>query len=426
MPEPPPLLGDYAAARTSFTWGSAAASLGVPLEGPLNLGALAVRRGGAIVWHGARGEERRFSSDDLARGSARFAGALAARGLAPGDRVLIVGRACPELVFSLLGALRFGAIPVVLGRLRSADALRHIVGGTHPAVVVMEPAFKPAIDPLRKSLPALKLVVFVGKEGAPARPGPGEAFWEDVVGPSAEAFEDAMLPAGQPAWLHYTELGMTGSVTPHGAAFALASSAAHALDLRPGGGGITMAVPGDPFFVPYAIAAPLLAGATSFLFEDPARFTGFGTFKDPVHSWYSPVRAMDVVLRNDPGLSDLLARCRHIVVTHPYDPSFIVMTQSSYGSPLHPAWWPRDLGVIQTAEFRSGDIRVGSIGRPLPGVEMAVDKGTGCLALRAGPGSPFGGYWNDAEQTARRVRNGWYITDQRGRIDADGYAWIVA
>jgi acetyl-CoA synthetase len=419
-------MGDYAAARASFSWEAAAKSLGAPLAGPLNLGALAVGRGGSLVWHGARGEERRFSSDNLARGSARFANALAARGLARGDRVLIVGRAGPELVFAFLGALRFGAIPVVLGRLRSADALRHILGGTRPALVVTEPAFKTAIDPLRRSLPALKHVVFAGKEGAPPRPGPGEAFWEDLVGAAGEAFEDPLLPAGHPAWVHYSELGMSGAVTPHAAAFALASSAASVLDLRPGGGGITLAVPGDPLFLPYSILAPLLAGATSFLFEDPARFAGFGKFKDPVHCWYSPVRAIDVVLRNDPGLSDLLAKCRHVVVTHPYDASFIVMTQSSYGSPLHAAWWPRELGVIQAAEFRSGDIRVGSIGRPLPGVEMAVDKASGGLALRVGPGSPFGGYWNDPEQTARRVRDGWFVTDQRGRIDPDGYAWIVA
>ncbi len=415
---PPPLLGDYAAARASFSWEAAA--------GPLNLGALAVRRGGALVWFGARGEEQRLPAADLDRGSARFADVLRKLGLQRGDRVVLTARACPELVLAFLGAIRFGAVPVVLGRLRSADSLRHILERTGAALILLEPSTKAVVDPLRRALPALRHLVVLWKEGVPPRLTPGEIYWEDAFGSAGEAFEDPLLPPDHPACLHYSELGINGSVTPHAAAFPLAASAGSALDLRAGEGFVALSVPGDPLFVLYTILAPLLAGATTFLFEDPVRFAGFGAFKDPVHVWYSPARAIDVVLRGDAGLAELLGKCRHIAITHPYDASFVVMTQASYGSPLHPTWWPREIGAIQTAEFRSADIRVGSIGRPLPGVEMAVDPGSGCLALRAGPGSPFGGYWDDPEQSGRRVRNGWFVTDQRGRIDPDGYAWIVA
>jgi len=423
---PPPLLRDYAEARASFSWEAEAARLGTSLAGPLNLGALAVGRGGSLVWHGARGEETRLSPADLARGSARFASLLGKLGLRKGEPVLLVTRACPELVFAFLGALRFGAVPAVLGRLRSADSLRHILEGTGAGLALVEPPFKAVLDPLRRAVPSLRHVVVLWKEGVPPRLGPGEVSWENAFEGAGETFQDVLLPADHPAYLHYSELGMSGAVTPHSAAFALASSAGSALDLRAGDGAITLTVPGDPIFVPYSILAPLLVGATTFLFEDPVRFTGFGGFKDPVHVWYSPVRAIDVVLRVDPGLADILGKCRHIAVTYPYDPSFIVMTQASYGSPLHPTWWPRELGVIQSAEFRAADIRVGSIGRPLPGVEMAIDRNSGCLAVRLGPGSPFSGYWKDPEQTARRVKDGWFVADPRGRMDPDGYAWIVA
>ncbi len=423
---PPPVLGGYAAARASFSWEAEAARLGVPLGGPLNMGRLAVGRGGAVVCHGSRGETSRLSASDLAAGAARFSAAIGRLGLRRGDPVAIVVRACPELLFAFLGSLRFGAVPMVLGRLRGADSIRHILEHSGAVLALVEPPVKEAVDPARRALPSLRHVVALWKEGVPPRLGPGDVSWEDLLGKGAGTFDDPLLPGDHPAFVHYSELGMIGSVVPHSAAFALAASAGNALDVRAGDGVVALAVPGDPIFVPYSILAPLLVGATSIIFEDPVRFAGYGSLSDPVHVWYSPVRAIDVILRADPGLSGLLEGCRHIAVPHPYDASFVVMTQASYGSPLHPTWCPRELGAIQSAEYRAEDIRVGSVGRPLPGVEMTVDPGTGCLAVRLGPGSPFSGYWKDPRSTARRVRDGWFVTDQRGRIDPDGYAWVVA
>ncbi len=423
--EPAPLLRDYAQARAAFSWEAVARELGVPLAGPLNVGELAVSRGGALAWFGAEGRRERFDAPELARRSGQVASALRTLGAAPGDRVAFMTRAVPELAFGVLGALRAGLVPVVLARLRNPEALRNLLERTGAGVAVLEPDARAAVETIRHSLPALKAVLVLQTGATRARARPGETLWEDAVAPAPPECEAAALSPDQPAWIQYSDLGMSGAVAAHRAAFALANSAALALDLRAGDGFAALSVPGDTIFVPYALLAPLLLGATACLFEEPAKFAGFADLGERVDVWLSAVRAIDVVLRNDPGLGGLLERCRHLAVTHPYDPAFVEMTQLSWGSPLHPVWFPREMGTLQAAEFRAHDLRLGSIGRPLPGTDLELDAETGRLAIRLGPGAPFAGYWGDPEMTDRRVKKGWFVSDVRARMDPDGYAWIV-
>ena len=417
--DPAPVLSDYAEARASFSWEKVARELDVPLSGPLNLGTLACSRGGTLVCHGAGGKVERLPAPELTVRSARAANLLAELGVQRGDRVLFMTRPVEELFTGILGTLRMGAAACVSPRARNGDGLRNLLERTGASALVTDPEVGKLVTPIRKSLPRLKQVLTITDSKPPA---PGNVSWGDRVAKAADTFEDTAVATNHPALLHYSELGMSGAVTAHRAAFGLANSAATALDLRKGDGVITLSVPGDPLFVPYVLLAPLLIGGTTHAFEDPIRYGKFGSLEDPVHSWYSSVNALDVVLRRDPGLARILEGCRHIAINHPYDANFVVMTQASYGSPMHPTWWCRELGAIQTAEFRSGDIRPGSLGRPLPGVEAKVTP-SGHLAIRLGPGAPFAGYWGDGEQTSRRVKEGWFISDQPARMDDDGTIW---
>jgi acetyl-CoA synthetase len=425
--DPPPILADYAAACASFSWDAVAASLGVPLEGPLNLGELAVRRGGSLVWLGTEGQGERYGPADLEAGSARFGRALADLGVGPGDRVAFVTRPIPELVIGVLGALRAGAVPVVLARPRSPEALRAPLASSGARLVVLEPEHKPVLDAFRNALPDLKSVLLLSRGGTQIRgAGPGDVLWTECVERAPSELAPHLGEAGRPAWLHYVDPAGSASVLTHRAAFGLAHSAGAALDLRAGDGIVTVAVPGDTLFMPYLLLAPLLAGATAVLFEDPARFIRYSQLADKVRVWLSATRAIDLLLRNDPGLGQLLSACRHIAVTHPYDPELVAMTQLSYGSPLHPVWLPRELAVIQTAEFRAHDLRLGSVGRPLPGTELRNDPDSGRLAAKLGPAAPWSGFWQDSVATGRRVQNGWFLLDPPAKMNGDAYAWITA
>jgi malonyl-CoA/methylmalonyl-CoA synthetase len=89
---------------------------------------------------------------------------------------------------------------------------------------------------------------------------------------------------------------------------------------------------------------------------------------------------------------------------------------------------------MNTSNPYSGERRVGSVGLPLPGVEIRITDGetgaelasgeTGMIEVR-GP-NVFQGYWRKPEKTALELRdNGFFITGDLGRIDADGYVHIV-
>jgi acetyl-CoA synthetase len=91
------------------------------------------------------------------------------------------------------------------------------------------------------------------------------------------------------------------------------------------------------------------------------------------------------------------------------------------------------------ANYASMDIRPGSMGRPLPGIEAAIvnrrqdgvvetvgDPGIeGELALRPGWPSMFRGYLNEEERYSKCFAGGWYLTGDLAKKDADGYFWFI-
>jgi acetyl-CoA synthetase len=134
-------------------------------------------------------------------------------------------------------------------------------------------------------------------------------------------------------------------------------------------------------------------------------------------------------------------------VGEPLNPEAVVWGQEALGLPVHDNWWQTETGGIMIANLAGCDIRPGSMGRPLPGVEASVlrrgpdgraavcDDGSvevvdeagidGELALRQGWPSMFRGYLHDDERYARCFAGGWYLTGDVARRDEDGWLWFV-
>lgn len=107
--------------------------------------------------------------------------------------------------------------------------------------------------------------------------------------------------------------------------------------------------------------------------------------------------------------------------------------------PIVDTWWQTETGGIMIANYPSMDIRPGSMGRPLPGVEAAilsrVDEKRfevvqehdieGELALKPGWPSMFRGYLHDEERYRKCFKEGWYLTGDLAKRDKDGYYWFV-
>jgi acetyl-CoA synthetase len=126
-------------------------------------------------------------------------------------------------------------------------------------------------------------------------------------------------------------------------------------------------------------------------------------------------------------------------VGEPLNPEAVLWGQEALGHPFHDNWWQTETGGIMIANFAAMDIRPGSMGRPLPGVEAAIvskredgrvevldaSDAQGELALRPGWPSMFRSYLGEPARYARCFADGWYLTGDLVRRDADGYFWFV-
>jgi acetyl-CoA synthetase len=125
-------------------------------------------------------------------------------------------------------------------------------------------------------------------------------------------------------------------------------------------------------------------------------------------------------------------------VGEPLNPEAVWWGMEAFGMPIHDNWWQTETGGIMIANTAAMDVKPGSMGKPLPGVEAAIvhrrDDGLevvqatdeeGELALRAGWPSMVRGYLGQEERYRKCFADGWYLTGDLARRDADGYYWFV-
>jgi acetyl-CoA synthetase len=126
-------------------------------------------------------------------------------------------------------------------------------------------------------------------------------------------------------------------------------------------------------------------------------------------------------------------------VGEPLNPEAVRWGRDVLGLPIHDNWWQTETGGIMIANTPAFDIKPGSMGRPLPGIDAAIVKRNedgsatvidtpdveGELALKRGWPSMFRGYLNNEERYRKCFSGDWYLTGDLAKRDADGYFWFV-
>jgi acetyl-CoA synthetase len=160
-----------------------------------------------------------------------------------------------------------------------------------------------------------------------------------------------------------------------------------------------------------------------------------------VSVWYTAPTAIRMLMKAGSQLARKfdLSSLRFIAsVGEPLNPEAVWWGKEALGLPIHDNWWQTETGGIMIANTPAMDIKPGSMGKPLPGVEAAVveRKGNdiaviqspnveGELALRPGWPSMFRAYVGQEERYRKCFAGGWYLTGDLARRDADGYFWFV-
>jgi acetyl-CoA synthetase len=279
-----------------------------------------------------------------------------------------------------------------------------------------------------------------------AEPPEGTADLAALLGQADPDFTIEPTDPEEPALLHFTS-GTTGA--PKGALHVHEAVVAHhltghtALDLRPGDVFWCTADPGWVTGTSYGIVSPLTNGVTSVVDEreyDAERW--YGTLEaEGVTVWYTAPTAVRMLMKSGDDLPRRfdLSRLRFIAsVGEPLNPEAVVWGRRVLGRPIHDNWWQTETGGIMIANLPGMEIRPGSMGRPLPGVEAAVGRRhdgrvelvgepdvEGELLLRAGWPSMFRTYLHQEERYRACFAGDWYFTGDLVRRDADGYFWFV-
>jgi acetyl-CoA synthetase len=452
-----PNLLDYEAARASFSWADARGALaGLPGGRGLNIAYEAVDRHAAgprgahaaLRWLGKRGQVETYTYADLAAASNRFANALGALGVGAGDRVYTLLGRVPELYVAVLGTLKRRAVLCPLFSAYGPEPVRARLAIGAARVLVTTPAlYARKVAALRAELPALEHVILVGDDRPAPPAAPGTHDYAAVMSAASDAFTIEATNPEDPALLHFTS-GTTGK--PKGALHVHEAVVAHhatgrlALDLHPDDVFWCTADPGWVTGTSYGIIAPLTNGVTSIVDEaefDPDRWCTI-LARERVTVWYTAPTAIRLLMKMNvtPTRTHDLSALRFLAsVGEPLNAEAVVWGEEAFGQPFHDNWWQTETGGIMIANFAAVDIRPGSMGRPLPGIEAAVvrrreDGGVevldapdtqGELALRPGWPSMFRGYFGDPARYAKCFADGWYLSGDLVRRDADGYFWFV-
>ncbi len=447
-----PQLRDYEALRESFSWAKAAAEelQGLPGGRGLNIGFEAVDRHAlgarseqcAIRFLQREGGHEDFSYGRLYEATNRFANLLASLGLKKGDRVFgLLGRV-PELYVTALGALKAGAVFCPLFSAFGPEPIQTRLSlGEGKLLVTTAALYQKKVAAIRASLPYLKHVILVDAAARPDTIG-----WREAM---SNASPDFVVPPTDPedlALLHFTS-GTTGK--PKGALHVHQAILAHhvtgrlALDFRAGDVFWCTADPGWVTGTSYGILSPLSNGVTMVV--DAQDFDAQRWYQileeQRVSVWYTAPTAVRMMMKGGSELSRGrdLSRLRFIAsVGEPLNPEAVLWGVEALGLPIHDNWWQTETGGIMIANYAAMDIKPGSMGRPLPGIEAGVvrrredgsvevlpDGEPGELALRPGWPSMFRGYLNEEARYRKCFAGNWYLTGDLAKRDTEGYYWFV-
>ena len=446
---------DYEEEREEFCWQAVADAMAKKGEEGVNIARLGVTRQAEGPLHDKvafrfllrDAPSRNITYSELSGLVDKFCNVLRSLGVRKNDRVFILAGRIPELYIAVLGSLKNGSIvsPLFSAFGPEPIATRMNLGGGS-VLVTTDALYARKLAKARDRMPTLKHVLLVAEEGG-STDIPDTLDLATLMAQAAEPCVPTPTTADDMALLHFTS-GTTGTpkgaIHVHGAVATHWATGKYALDLHPDDVFWCTAAPGWVTGTSYGIIAPLLHGVTSIVdHEEFDTERWYGILQDEkVTVWYTAPTAIRMLMKAGAEVAKKYSfpKLRFIAsVGEPLNPEAVRWGKEVLGLPIHDNWWQTETGGIMIANTPAFDIKPGSMGRPLPGIDAAIvrrnEDGSvtvvetpdveGELALKAGWPSMFRAYLNNEERYRKCFVGDWYLTGDLAKCDADGYYWFV-
>ena len=380
---------------------------------------------------------RAIAYGELHEQASRFSGILFHAGVRKGDRVAVFLANRPEYPIVTFGAWRIGAVPVLLSSAMKKEKVQEYVENSEARILVTSEDLTAEASTLPGT--SLHELFVIGTSPAGGEQSLRSQF-QQFKGYDAEPPQKLDLDSNGPALILYTS-GTTGeqkgAVLSHGNVSSNIQATQHHTGMESDDVIICFLPLFHCFGQNFVLNTTLLAGATLVLHK---RFEVSEILRSLVTNKVTMFFSIPPNYRLLLGLDDISAfdSVRYFFTAADTMPPQIVREwKQKYGRQIWEGW-----GLTETSPFATYNhdtyYRLGSVGTPIIHVEVRIAPVANIGNIEKEflpPGEPgeiavrgpnvFQGYFNDPEATKRVFREGWFLTGDIGKLDEDGYLYIV-
>lgn len=444
---------DYEEVKNSFSWGNCAKELsGLPDGKGLNIAHEAVDRHAqnhlkhVVALRVIRKDNSvdSFTYSELKRQTSKFANVLKILDVKKGERIFSLAGRIPELYITALGTLKYTAVFCPLFSVFGPEPIfQRLSKGDATILVTTSQLYEEKVKQILERLPSLRYIIIID---ATEHISIKVLSFSKLMQQATENFDIPETSPEDAALLHFTS-GTTGMpkgvLHVHQAVLTHYITGKYVLDFHEGDRFWCTADPGWVTGTSYGIIAPLVNGVTNIV--DEAEFDAIRWYslleEHQVTTWYTAPTAIRRLMRMDikPREKFRLENLRLILsVGEPLHAEAVIWGQENFGVPILDNWWQTETGGIIIANYPSMKVKPGSMGKPLPGIEVAIaqveDKALqiitepntkGHLVLKKGFPSLFRTYLHDQDRYEKCFIGEWYLSGDLAKKDADGYFWFV-
>ncbi len=443
-----PNLKDYDKTYADFKWGDICNEIEWFEDGKLNAAYNAIDRHlksdkknkVALHWISDKEGEKTFTFEDLAKESNKFGNLLKKLGVKKGDRVFLFLPRVPEEYIAFLGTLKIGAIAGTLFQAFKESALLDRLENSGASILLTNSEMKERLSGIRDKLPELRHIIVA--DGVNVDASKGDINYIEEMKSASDELEIEKTDAEDNAFMLYTS-GTTGKpkgiMHVHKAIIEEHKTAKWVLDLHDEDIYWCTADPGWVTGVAYGILGIWSVGATSIVHDgrfNPEKW--YEILQDKkVSVWYTAPTAIRMLMKAGDELVNKFKypALRHMLsVGEPLNPEAIRWGKKVFGLTFHDTWWQTETGAMMIVNYSSLPVRLGSMGKPTPGIVAGIidDKGNelppnteGKLALKRGWPSMMRGIWKNQARYDKCFIGDWYVSGDNAFVDEDGYFWFI-